>query len=199
MKWQFVFILSFFTFISSAQDDESERLFKAGIVVGFNASQLDGDRFRGYSKLGLHAGLKVKYLLPSKPKIGLGVEMLFSMKGSSQDLNFSAANSNAQFKIKMNYIEIPLLVSYKEWNIDFHAGVSYGRLISATEVYMTTYQDDDFRKDDMNVLLGATYVFLENWGVTLRYSHSFVNAVKKDVNKDALVGHSLTFRVEYLF
>jgi hypothetical protein len=199
MKWQFVFILSFFSLISLAQDDESGRLFKAGVVVGFNASQLDGDRFRGYSKLGLHAGLIVKYQLPSKPKVGLGVEMLFSMKGSSEDLNF-ASTTNTQFKVKMNYIEIPLIVSYKEWNIDFHAGVSYGRLISAsTEILTTSYSESDFRKDDMNVLLGATYIFLEDWGVTLRYSHSFVNAVKKDVNKDALVGHLLTFRVEYLF
>lgn len=199
MKWKFVFILSFFFMLSFAQDENEGRLFKAGVVLGFNASQLDGDRFRGYSKLGLNAGLKAKYLLPSKPKVGLGVEMLFSMKGSSEDLNFSSAN-NTQFKIKMNYIEIPVLVSYKEWNIDFHAGVSYGRLISAsTEILTTDYIESDFRKDDMNVLLGATYVFLEDWGVTLRYSRSFVNAVRKDVNKDALLGHLLTFRLEYLF
>lgn len=198
MKWLIVFILSFFSFCLFSQA-ESERLFRAGIVGGFNASQLDGDQFRGYSKLGAHAGLKVIYQLPAKPKVGLSTEMLFSMKGSSSDLNFSSSNNN-QVKITLNYIEIPLLVSYREWKMDFQAGFSYGRLIgSSTSILTTNYLEDDFRKGDMNVLFGTTYYFNENLGATFRYSRSFVNAVKKDVNKDALVGHLLTFRLEYLF
>lgn len=198
MKWSIVFILSFFS-IGLFSQVESDRLFKAGIVGGFNASQLDGDQFRGYSKLGAHTGLKIIYQLPSKPKIGLSTEMLFSMKGSSSDLNFSSSNNN-QVKIKLNYIEIPLLVSYREWKMDFHTGLSYGRLISSsTSILTTNYLEGDFRKYDLNVLFGATYYFNDNMGATFRYSRSFVNAVKKEVNKDALVGHLLTFRLEYLF
>lgn len=198
MKWQIVLILFFFSWGIIAQEDNG-RLFQAGIVAGFNASQLDGDRFRGYSKLGAHVGLKVKYQLPSNPKIGLSTEMLLAMKGSSQDLNFSSSNNN-QIKIKLNYIEIPLVVSYREWKVDFHAGLSYGRLIAVSNsILSSSYSDEDFRKDDLGIVLGATYLFNENWGATFRFGRSVTNALKKDVNKGALVGHLITFRVEYFF
>lgn len=198
MKWQIVLILSFISWGILAQED-SDRAFQAGIVLGFNASQLDGDLFRGYSKLGLHGGLKVKYQLPSKPKIGLSTEMLFSMKGSSQDLNFSSSNNN-QIKIKLNYVEIPVIVSYKEWKVDFHGGIAYSYLIGAsTTVLSTGYREEDFKKSDLAVVLGATYLFNENWGATFRFNRSFTNAIKKDVNSNPLLGHLLTFRVEYLF
>lgn len=198
MKWQIVFIISFISWGIIAQEDNG-RLFQAGIVAGFNASQLDGDLFRGYSKLGAHGGLKVKYQLPSKPKIGLSTEMLFSMEGSSQDINFSSSTNN-QVKIKLNYIEIPVLVSYREWKIDFYGGLSYGRLIGAsTSILSTGFLAEDFRKDDFGIVLGATYLFDEHWGATFRFSRSFTNAIKKDVGKNALLAHLLTFRVEYFF
>ncbi len=198
MKTILVCILSIISFGMMAQE-ENNRAFKAGLVLGFNASQLDGDRFRGYSKLGINAGLKVKYPFPNKPKLGLAVEMLYSMKGSSSDLNFSSNNNN-QVKIKLDYIEIPVLVSYTEWKLDFEAGLSYGRLINASTSILTTgYLEDDFRKNEANVLLGATYLINDHIGATFRYTRSFTNAVRKDVNRDALLGHLITFRIEYLF
>ncbi len=191
-------ILCCLPFFLIGQDQEEEvYLFRAGIVAGFNASQLDGDDFRGYDKMGANAGLKIKYFIPSNPKLNIGFEMLYSMKGSSQNLNFNV--SSPQAKIKIDYVEIPIIVGYKEWNIDFHAGMSFGRLLRTSINEFTIYLPEDFKKNDFNILLGATYLINKNWGATLRFSRSVVNLVKKEINKDALLGHLLTFRVEYLF
>ncbi len=174
------------------------RLFRGGVVLGFNASQLDGDQYRGYDKLGLHAGLKVRYTPPGREKLGIHVEMLYSMRGSNDQL-IQNSSSNTQSKIKLDYIAVPFVVSYREWNIDFHVGASYGRLIHSSTNIFTIYAPEDFRQNEVNVLLGATYVFKRNWGATFRFSRSVTNAVLKEVNKDPLLGHWLTFRIEYFF
>ncbi len=194
-----ILIFSFlFLWSLQAQDEENGRLFQGGVVLGFNTTQLDGDNFRGYDKLGMHGGIKVKYLLPNNNKMALHLEMLYSMRGSSENLIRNSTN-NTQARLKLDYIEIPLLFSYKEWKIDFHAGLSFGRLIRANTNDFTFYVPEDFNKNDFSILLGATYLFNKNWGGTIRFSRSVNNAVAKEVNKDALLGHSLTFRLEYYF
>ena len=57
MKFILAIIISLSFCILQAQDTENTPLFRAGVTAGFNASQLDGDNFGGYSKVGLHAGL----------------------------------------------------------------------------------------------------------------------------------------------
>jgi hypothetical protein len=170
----------------------------AGLVVGFNASQLDGDDFRGYSKVGLNAGLAVEYRIPSSKRLGLGLEMLFSMKGSTRKLNPSSGN-NVKSTITLNYVEIPVYLRFREWNLDFHGGMSYGRLISSKTNEFTIYLPEDFKKDDLSVVLGVNYRFNEHFGAGARFTRSVVNIVNKEVNKDALVGHLLSFRVGYMF
>ncbi len=193
----FIIVYVFFSLSLVAQKEEDKSsLFKGGIVAGFNAAQLDGDQFRGYSKLGLHAGIKVKYRI--KEKMALHMEMLYSMRGSSEKLKKSS-NGNVQTRIKLDYVEIPLLFSYKEWKIDFHSGVSFGRLIRSSTNDFSSFTSESFRKNEISIILGATYLFNEHFGGTLRFARSVTNALKNDVNADALLGHLLTFRVEYYF
>ncbi len=176
--------------------DESNRAFRASVLLGFNATQLDGDQYRGYDKVGLHGGLGVSYRFPNNPKLGLGTEIIFSAEGSSEKINFSSSN-NTQGVISLNYIRIPLLFSFREWKFDFHAGASYGRLIGSDTNEFTIYLADDFRQDDIGIVLGASYMFTDNWALTFRFSRSVMNTVKPEINRDALNGHFLTFRVEY--
>ncbi len=197
-KKSFFLVFLVFLALPVLAQEEGAGLFKGGGFAGFNASQLDGDNFRGYDKLGLHAGVKVKYYFPKNRKMALHMEMLYSMEGSSENL-IQGSSNNTLAKLKLDYIEVPLIFSYREWKIDFYAGMAFARLINSKTNDFAFYTSDDFRKFEMSVILGATYMINENWGTTLRFSRSVTNAVAKGINQDALLGHLLTLRLEYYF
>ncbi len=193
MRYLLVLFIGLFPLLGHAQE-ESESLFRAGILGGFNASQLDGDSYRGYDKLGASVGLGVKYRLPEK-KISLGMEILYSMRGSVEALKVG----DAQDKIKLDYIDVPVWVAYREWNIDFQGGLFFGRLINVKTELLGQYEPENFKKIDAGVFLGATYHFNDNFGASLRFTRSFINLMKKEANRNALLNHHLTMRVEYWF
>jgi len=205
-------IFCFFTMLFAATTISAqqavERRFKGGIVGGINLSQIEGDDAAGYNKIGLQGGFRVAIIL--KEKMDLGVEMLFSQRGSA------ARNRNQgafPFKLTLNYIEVPVLFNYMDWEAEeedyyrlhFHAGFSYGRLISySTDINSFTVLGDFFRDNDVSWIGGATYYINENLGITARYSRSlypfFVNTVDMMApNGKALIGYQITFQTVYMF
>ncbi len=184
-----------------AQDTEpakSDRVFGLGLVLGLNASQMDGDNMGGYDKMGLNTGLKAKYQGFKNPKFTMHLEMLLSQQGSRSNIGFNNPNSIERV-FHFNFVEIPIIAYYKEWNIDFHAGASYGRLLSAKPNENVFYLPEDFRGNQVNILAGATYIIREKWGVTARVTRSMNDIVKKEAQKQSLLIHFLTFRLEYMF
>ena len=67
-------IFLFFTFAAFSQ-----QRFKAGIVAGINAAQVDGDLAAGYNKIGLLGGLRVTTVLSNKFDVSL--DFLYSQQG----------------------------------------------------------------------------------------------------------------------
>ncbi|MGB1217258.1 MAG: porin family protein [Saprospiraceae bacterium] len=193
MRYLLVLFISIFPVLIYAQED-GESLFRGGILGGFNASQLDGDSYRGYDKLGASVGLGVKYKLPGK-KISLGMEILYNMRGSVESLKVN----DIQDKIKLDYIDIPVWMAYREWNIDFQGGLFWGRLINVKTELLGLYEPENFKKIDVGLFLGATYHINDNFGASLRFTRSFINLMKKEANRNALLSHHLTIRVEYWF
>ena len=112
-------------------DLTAQRGFKGSVVAGINLSQIDGDNLVGFRKAGLSAGLKVSFLL--KKKLFGNVEILYSQRGSGPTL-FSGNGPITD----LNYFELPLYVSIKDWFIEdgqYHKlsgdiGISLGRLFS---------------------------------------------------------------------
>ena len=73
-------IIALFLFnFSSAQ----EQRFNAGLVVGLNASQIDGDQLAGFDKLGLTAW--VRGIAKLGETIDMNIEFLYSERGSKPD------------------------------------------------------------------------------------------------------------------
>ncbi len=146
--------------------------FQASLVAGVNAAQINGDLLAGYNKLGLHGGLRVS--VDFQDKLQGSVELLYSQRGSRSELS----NSDPR-KIHLNYIELPLLIGYKDWLKDdyyrilFEGGVSYGRLFSHN-VSLLGVEDnvDAFNVHDVAYLLGATFYSNQRLGYSFRYSNS---------------------------
>ncbi|MBX2814360.1 MAG: PorT family protein [Saprospiraceae bacterium] len=171
--------------------------FSAAVIAGANAAQVNGDLLAGYNKLGIHGGLRVSVEVANK--IDGALELLFSQRGSR-----SSIGSGDPRKMHLNYVEVPLLIGYRDWpNEDYHrmlfeGGLSYGRLISNT-VSLAGIEDsvDEFNPNDVSYLLGATYFGSSRVGYSFRYTNS-LNFLLNDRERPEfgrLRSYFLSFRI----
>lgn len=150
------------------------------MLIGINFSQVDGDGFSGYNKIGLNSGAWV--LVKLGKRFGSSLELDYSQKGSKVRRvteSYYTGTSVEGYDLKLNYAEIPLLFHYlPEGKFIYSAGASYGRLIQSKEEAFTIApvnlnpEINYFRKQDFNSIVGASYVFYKNWLINLRYAYS---------------------------
>lgn len=179
--------------------------FKAGIIAGFTASQINGDNDAGFNKPGFEAGLKS--LVSISEKADLSLEILYSQRGSKE----SVVPGQVQNIYRIDYVAIPVIYSYKDWlaedysRLHFHGGLSYGRLINAE-----LDNDDDntdfvnaWRENDLSILVGATYFVNKHFGLTFRYNRSLFLLFESDSSVpnggDSLLAFNLSFHALYMF
>lgn len=202
-------ILAFCCFIQVVT--AQTRRFHAGLIAGLNASQVDGDQLAGFNRLGITAGIRGSAVLSDK--FDLNIEMLYSQRGSRPDLFNPLLDPD--INISLQYAEIPVYIGFYDWKVEdyykvkVHAGLSYGRLVSAStlgaNVDDLVDQEDLselFNKNDLSWIIGGSIFFSPNIGLTIRYTR-FVNKLfdpsKAGVNGPALRSYFLTFRADYNF
>ena len=105
--------------------------FNAGITLGFNSSQLDGDYQSGYDKFGFSGGLQSRVYL--KPSLDLTIDLLFSQRGSKP----GNSRNTKTIALNLNYAEVNLLLNILLARSEegfpknhFQAGISFARLLN---------------------------------------------------------------------
>jgi len=194
--------------ILCVQDANAQRRFKAGLILGLNASQILGDDSGGYNKLGLQGGLRGTAVL--KDKMDLSMELLYSQRGSYQKQGSPVCN-NGSLKINLQYVEVPVVFSYKDWldeeegyyKVQASIGLAYSKLLNAT-ANGSCHDDlvDTFNSDDFGFTAGADYFTSKNLSFSVRWSKSFnflYNKDKHDPGRNSLRGFFLSFRSAYIF
>lgn len=166
--------------------EENSTVFSGGLVLGTNFSQVDGDTYYGYHKVGLCTGGVVN--IRFNEVFGASMELLYSQKGSRGEL---VAESPAigtyveKYFMNLNYVEVPITLRllqtcsrYIDGGIDFEAGVSYARLIRSKEwidADLPVIIDPDlnrFNTMDINYILGVSKKIYKQWQVSIRYQYS---------------------------
>jgi hypothetical protein len=164
------------------------RLFYGGLVAGANFSQVDGDYFAGYRRIGLNAG-GIVYAQLAK-HLAVSMEILYDQKGSKSDgAQISPGNSAVgiiKYGIKANYAEIPVMVNYFDRHkSNFGLGFSYARLVSGSESItvdsantpVRTFDLSDkypFKKSDFNFLAGVNLHLVKGLYLNVRFQYSLV-------------------------
>lgn len=210
MKYRFSFLTFFFclfTIINSHQANAQADRFKAGLILGLNAAQINGDESAGFNKLGLQGGLRGVAII--NDKIDVSIELLYSQRGARQDLFGAGATFN---DLRLNFVEVPLIFNFKDWYFDdldfyrfnFYAGLSFGRLISSTtnsiiwEPFLI-----QFNKNDFSWLAGATFNTRPNLGLGIRYTRFITRLYKPALTGPGLArplqSFFLTFQAVYMF
>ncbi len=103
MKYLVIILMIFVApFVSFGQNEESPKKtespkgddipigsFTGGLVVGFNAAQIDGDNLYGYNKLAILAGARVGYRVSKNWIPAMGI--FYNQKGSRSELVLSGS------------------------------------------------------------------------------------------------------------
>ncbi|MBC7773865.1 MAG: PorT family protein [Phycisphaerae bacterium] len=203
-------LLAFFPMLLTAQPR-----FRAGVVAGISASQIDGDISRGFNKLGFLGGLRVIARL--KGRSDASMEILYAQRGCQNEL-IPSDTDPTPYSLTLNYIEVPIQWHFKDWlvehedaKINFHrisvnAGLSYARLLGSKVDddfnWLNSVAPDYLKKNDLSVVLGANFFFNRHSGITLRWNQSLVllyDSRNSPQGGKSWNGRCLYFQTVYLF
>lgn len=190
----------------------AQQRFDAALVAGINIAQIHGDSDGGYNKLGIRSGVRGIALLGEKTELSL--DILYSQRGSTNGLTNN--NTGLRFVIDLDYIEVPLVFSYKDWfredhyKLHFSAGVSYGRLFNTRVVdYVILDQEQvNFAQNDLSLTAGLTFFANRHWGISAIFTRSVTPLYnnQKHLNSAGLPrfqyslwGYFLSFQTFYRF
>lgn len=152
--------------------------FDAHVFAGLNMCQIDGDASDGYSHPGLRAGVGTSFALGDD--LGspwrMVVEMAFSNKGShvkSIDRSFS-----------INYIEIPIMLSYNAMNnrLRVAAGVApairVGYSVTQSGSAEIGWEENLKSIDWLPLTFSLRYLFTDHLGIEARFQYSALSVTQ---------------------
>ena len=166
-----LFIPAFLIFLISTASGQE---FNAGLYGGITASQVDGDSYSGFNKLGLTAGAFVNRHIDYS--IYWQLEIKYASRGVYKG---PGTNDYTMYRSGYHYVEFPLSVHYlHDEKIQLEAGTSPEVLIG------TVFWDEDGiidpanypdnRRFGLSVFGGLTYWFKSSAGVGIRYTYSAI-------------------------
>lgn len=166
-------LIFFLSFLLTGSVLSAQQRFEGSLVGGAVLAQIDGDRMAGYNKFGFQAGARVNALLTER--WAFGVELLFSQHGSSRTLNDPGAVYD---KIRLNLVEAPLMIYFRDWKFQVGAGLSYGRLINSEVIDILgndVTNTQNFREDILQYNLSVAFQFTEDLALDVRWSKYITN------------------------
>ncbi|MFO7829370.1 MAG: outer membrane beta-barrel protein [Bacteroidales bacterium] len=145
--------------------------FGGGFLGGLSASQLDGDNWGGYHKIGLTAGAYTFTQLNKYVKAQL--ELRYTEKGSKSN----SKDPSVFYQARLNYIEAPIMLKYtflQKLNADI--GLTAGYLVKGTEDdgYGELEADPPFKPYELSFLIGVQYQILEKLHFNIRFNYSIL-------------------------
>jgi hypothetical protein len=147
--------------------------FEGGILAGLTASQIDGDNFHGYNKVGLQGGGWVRRMFTYT--LGGQMEIRYVQKGA---LKTNTVNDPTYRRTALHYIDIPLMCQYiYNENVVAELGVGPEILMSAKledENGPLPIVDPKYNRFTLSAIAGIGYRFLEVFSLHLRFNYSIL-------------------------
>lgn len=167
-----------------------------GVKGGLNYSTLAVNEADGEtSRIGYNIGVFAR-TTPENP-FGLQVELLYSTKGSTTTYNTSFGLVEQEVDFNLNYIELPVLASYRVGDIvDLQLGGYAAYLVSAKASSSGDLGNgseeldrDNFKSMDFGIAGGVAFNVGPNAQVGVRYLHGLSNIADSDA-ADFVLGDS---------
>lgn len=165
-----IYILVFLSLLSLSSFSQ---YFDGGIVAGISASQVDGDTYWGYNKLGLLGGGWVRWMF--NENVSGQIEVRYIMKGAYEANN---KDNIIYYKLALHYADVPLILNYYyREHVQFQIGLSPEFLFFDREYdqYGQTPEDAPlFHKLNLSGIAGIGYTFLERFTANARFNYSVI-------------------------
>lgn len=188
---------------------EDEKTFYGGLIAGTNFSQVDGDNFAGYHKVGFNLGGIVYTKLDEH--LAASMEVLYTQKGARAKEPYTPVPGLyiTNYGITLNYAEVPLMLNYfDKRKSHFGGGFSYSRLGTAKENIETSPKqnvnllDYPFKKSDYNFLLSGNLHCWKGLFLNVRFQYSLIsirNSTPQYFGRGQQFNNMWTIRLMYLF
>ncbi|MCF6342722.1 MAG: PorT family protein, partial [Bacteroidales bacterium] len=146
-------------------------------ILGMNLTQVDGDEVYGFRKIGLNVGAGV--MVPVAKNWDVSMEVLYNQKGANQSAQYNDSLYNGAYRVKLNYMDIPVLVMYTDKGfISAGGGFSWGRLVGVKEweqgkfMETTTLESGVYSKNDFSILGDLRIRVYKQLKFNLRYQYT---------------------------
>ncbi len=162
--------------------------FDGGLEIGGVTSQVAGDSYAGYFKMGVTGSAFVE--MGFSDNLGAKLAMGFTQKGAGNKPDTLNLN---YYRLRLNYIDIPLSVVFKlkEGDIAIETGAYYSYLLSQKNDFGSGYfdvQEPQYNQADIGGHVGITYLFSDHVGIHARFSQSLVPMRDKPENTAVRIG-----------
>lgn len=187
------FILSLGLLVGIASAAHAQTGVRFGLKAGANYTSVTADNTDAIeSKIGLQAGALANFGLSDL--ISIQPEVLYSQKGYQLE-------ADSDIKLKLNYIDIPVLVKVNADGLFFEAGPQLGILAGAK---ITDGDDDEDVKDgyntvDFGYVAGLGYQAESGPMIGLRYNGGISNIIKNGSDSDKVRNSAFQLYVGYVF
>ncbi len=156
----------------------AQRNFKAGLLTGIIGSQVSGDNLGGFNKPGLVAGAFVSRQLKNE-KASLELQLTYIQKGSRKQVHLDKGDLTF-YLLRLNYIEVPLLLKYKIKKFTYEVGPSVASLLkySVQDQYgyipSSSPEVRPFKRTDFCINAGINMPLGKRMEMNWRWSNSFL-------------------------
>ncbi len=173
-----VLLLSISSLTAFGQSD-----FQGGILIGGITSQVSGDNLAGFDQFGLSGGAYVNTKISDRLRFEM--DLLYAGKGSRK-IPRPQKNDYTSYRMRLHYIEVPLLLKFNVKKLQAGAGGYVGVLMSAKEeINDIPLSTSPFNRIEGGFVLALEYDLGDKWLVSGRYSQSLLPARNFDVTLPA--------------
>jgi len=181
---KFIFTIVFILFSTIAIHAQ---VFNAGVMAGISGSQVEGDGYAGYNKLGFIVGGFTNTSLSEK--FSTQLEIYFINKGSQKNPRPDKGDID-EFKLNINYIEVPLSLRYHFKKFLLEGGFYASKFLSysmSDEFGGKSTGNYPFKSFDLGGFFGLNYKINDNFIFNLRSKNS-LTPMRDFENWDQQVG-----------
>jgi len=174
MKLTFLASLFVLFFLLTVRPSVHAQRFNGGIMIGGDASQVDGDTYDGYHKFGYLGGAFVS--LRITPHSSFQMELEYIQKGSKR--NDSTVTGGNTYLLRIHYMEIPFLYQYTfKKRFYFEAGPAADVTIGSLELLndVTPPSTVPLRPVTLTGIFGFGASVTSHLRLNLRYNYSLMS------------------------
>jgi hypothetical protein len=166
---RFIYIL-LFIFCTGYTNSQQ---FEGGILGGLTASQIDGDSYSGYNKVGIQAGAWVQRLFTYT--VAGQLELRYVQKGS---LHTNKPDDPTYYRCVLHYIDLPIMAQYiYDEKVVFELGIGPEFLVSGKEFDAhgeLPEREPYFHTFTMSAIAGIGYTFWDVLTFSARFNYSII-------------------------